>query len=80
MLEGMVWPPQSTDLNPIEKVWDFVKSTIEESNRVNKRTIWIELVNAWKLVTPKLFQRYIITIKDRYRAVILAKGGHHTRY
>ncbi|KAK4012418.1 hypothetical protein OUZ56_021517 [Daphnia magna] len=30
----MVWPPQSPDLNPIEQVWDFVKSRLEESNKV----------------------------------------------
>ena len=72
----MIWPPQSPDLNPIEQVWDFVKSRLEESDRVTNRTIWSELQKAWQLVTPELVQRYIGTMKDRFRAVILAKGCH----
>jgi hypothetical protein len=72
----MIWPPQSPDLNPIEQVWDFVKSRLEESDRVTKRTIWSELQNAWQLVTTEMVQRYIGTMNDRCGAVILAKGGH----
>ena len=72
----MIWPPQSPDLNPIEQEWDFVKSRLEESDRVTNRTILSELQKAWQLVTPELVQRYIGTMKDRCRAVILAKGGH----
>jgi hypothetical protein len=79
VLKRMVWPPQSPDLNPIEQVWDFVKSRLEESNRVTVRTIWMELEKAWKMITPELIQRYISTMADRCRTVILVKGGH-TRY
>jgi transposase len=75
----MVWPPQSPDLNPIEQVWDFVKSRLEESDRVTVKTIWKELEKAWDMITPELIQRYIGTMADRCRAVIQAKGGH-TRY
>ena len=75
----MVWPPQSPDLNPIEQVWEFVKSRLEESNKVTKRTIWTELEKAWRQVTPEHAKKYINTMKDRCKAVILAKGGH-TRY
>jgi transposase len=35
VLKRMIWPPQSPDLNPIEQVWDFVKSRLEESNKYN---------------------------------------------
>ena len=52
VLKRMVWPPQSPDLNPIEQVWDFVKSRLEESNRVTVRTIWMELEKAWNMITP----------------------------
>ncbi|EFX75169.1 hypothetical protein DAPPUDRAFT_18961, partial [Daphnia pulex] len=53
VLKRMVWPPQSPDLNPIEQVWDFVKSRLEESDRVTVRTIWMELEKAWKMITPE---------------------------
>lgn len=75
----MIWPPQSPDLNPIEQVWDFVKSRLEESNKVTTKTIWQEVQKAWDMVTPDIIRRYLKTMKDRCRAVILAKGGH-TRY
>jgi hypothetical protein len=58
----MVWPPQSPDLNPIEQVWDFVKSRLEESDRVTVKTIWMELEKAWNMITPELIQRYIGTM------------------
>lgn len=75
----MIWPPQSPDLNPIEQIWDFVKSRLEESDKVTKNTIWNELEKAWNLVTPELIKRYVNTMKDRCKAVIYAQGGH-TRY
>ncbi len=60
VLKRMVWPPQSPDLNPIEQVWDFVKSRLEKSNKVTSRTIWAELEKAWRQVTPELVQKYSI--------------------
>jgi hypothetical protein len=57
VLKRMVWPPQSPDLNPIEQVWEFVKSRLEESNKVTKRTIWTELEKAWRQVTPELAKK-----------------------
>jgi transposase len=61
-VKAMVWPPQSPDLNPIEQVWDFVKSRLEESDRVTVKTIWMELEKAWNMITPELIQRYIGTM------------------
>ncbi|KZR98174.1 Uncharacterized protein APZ42_006532 [Daphnia magna] len=77
VLKRMVWPPQSPDLNPIEQVWDFVKSRLEESNKVTKKTIWAELEKAWRQVTPEIVKKYINTMKDRCQAVILAKEWPH---
>ncbi|KAI9562475.1 hypothetical protein GHT06_009908 [Daphnia sinensis] len=73
VLKRMILPPQSPDLNPIEQVWDFVKTRLEESDRVTKRTIWNELQKAWQLVTPELVQRYIATMATIKRYIATTK-------
>lgn len=84
----MVLPPQSLGLSPIEQIWDIVKSQIEASQRATKQTILKkekkkrseqQVENVWQLDTPELALRYIATVRDGFKAVILAKG-EYTRY
>ena len=36
----MEWPAQSSDLNPIENLWDHLKTTIQEQNPTNVKELW----------------------------------------
>jgi len=47
VLEVMVWPPQSPDLNIIESVWDYMKR--KKQLRLPKSTeeLWLVLQDVW---------------------------------
>lgn len=74
----MTWPPQSSDLNPIEQIW-VVNSKMQRSHRSSKDSAWNSIQSAWASIYPNELSKYILTMRDRCQAVIDAKGGH-TRY
>ena len=40
MLHQMTWPPQSTDLNPIEMVWDEFDCRVKEKHPTSAQHMW----------------------------------------
>ena len=72
----MVWPPQSPDLNPIEAIWDYVDVRLKKSSRTSKEHMWNNIQNVWNNIPKSTRRKYIFFMKNRCKAVILAKGGH----
>lgn len=72
----MVWPPQSPDLNPIEAIWDYVDVRLKKSSRTSKEHMWNNIQNVWNNIPKTVLRKYIFSMKNRCKAVILAKGGH----
>ncbi len=72
------WPAQSPDLNPIEQLWELVKTKLEKTagGRLNSKNIWEELQKSWNSITTDECKKYVSTMPDRCIAVKLAKGGH----
>ena len=51
VLRQMTWPPQSTDLNPIEIVWDELDSRVKEKQPTSAQYMWELLQDCWKSIT-----------------------------
>jgi hypothetical protein len=47
----LTWPPQSTDLNPIEMVWDELDFRVEEKQPTSSQHLW-ELLQECKKSIP----------------------------
>ncbi|KAF7862490.1 hypothetical protein EAF04_007363 [Stromatinia cepivora] len=75
-VRGFQWPPSSPDLNPIEKVWrwmkeelkklPFVSTSIEELKR--------ELRRLWEMVDPLNFRPYTERLVYKLEDVIKVQG------
>jgi hypothetical protein len=77
----MDWAPQSPDLNPIEHLWQHIKSELGKHEVPAKGVweIWERVAKVWNDIEPEVCQRLIESMPRRVEAVIKAKGGH-TKY
>jgi DDE superfamily endonuclease/Transposase len=75
------WPPQSPDLNPIEHLWQHIKSQLANYETPAKGVweIWERVAEVWNNIEPEVCQNLIESMPRRVEAVIKAKGGH-TKY
>lgn len=79
----LVWPPYSPDLNPIERVWCWMKDYIEDKyGLVDKPSYdqlrrWVK--EAWDALEEYQFEELLATMPDRCAAVVAAEG-QHTKY
>ena len=73
------WPPYSPDLNPIEKVWDWMKDWIQDhyshADKLSYDALRKAVREAWDAVTPELLNQLIEEMSARCQAVIDAEGG-----
>ena len=59
-VHGFKWPPSSPDLNPIEKVWQWMKEELKKLPFVpkNQEVMCRELQKLWDRVDPREFRHY----------------------
>jgi len=74
-------PPNSPDLNPIEKVWAWIKYRLakEYPDLTSGAELKKIVQEMWDSITDATFNELIESMPDRIAAVIAAKGGS-TRY
>jgi transposase len=76
-IRGFNWPPSSPDLNPIEKVWRWMKEQLKKLPYVptSKEQLMMEIQKLWDQVDPRDFRHYIERITCIIEDVIKVKGG-----
>ena len=71
---------QKSDLNPTEHVWDLLKRRLRAlPQQQNNKQLAQTIAQVWNGIPQRYLQRYILSMRSRYRAVIAANGSH-TRY
>ena len=74
------WPPQSPDLNPIEKLWEIFNQHQDKSKGIkNEDELWEECQETWKKVSMDICHKLVELIFRRVAEVIKHKGGS-TKY
>uniref|UniRef100_A0AAZ3S0L9 Tc1-like transposase DDE domain-containing protein n=1 Tax=Oncorhynchus tshawytscha TaxID=74940 RepID=A0AAZ3S0L9_ONCTS len=72
VLHQMTWSPQSTDLNPIEVVWDELDHRGKEKQPTSAQHLW----ELFKTVRKSFLVKLVERMPRLCKAVIKAKGGY----
>ncbi len=77
----LIWPPQSTDLNPIEHLWEVEEREIRimDVQPTNLQQLRDAIMSIWTKISEECFQHLVESMPRRIKAVLKAKGGP-TRY
>ena len=70
----MDWPPQSSDLNPIENVWKTLEECSKARNLKTKEQLWNAHQEEWNKITRQDINKSISSCSRRCQSVIEAKG------
>ena len=75
-IHGFKWPPSLPDLNPIEKVWRWMKEEIKKLPYVpkNREDMCRELQALWDRVDPVEFWHYTEQLTCKIEDVIGVRG------
>jgi hypothetical protein len=76
-VRGLDWPPSSPDLNPIERVWRYMKEKLKQLPYVvtTKAELMREIQRIWDNIDPRDFRHYIARLTCVIEDVIKVKGG-----
>ena len=78
-IECLTWPPCSSDLNPIECLWDELERRMKKHHPKNENELRHAFQAEWKgigrNVTKNLLNQFQIAYTNVYRM-----KGHSTRY
>lgn len=75
-IDVMDWPSQSPDLNPIENLWHIFKENVAKRLPKNLKHLEELCKEEWKNLDTKLIEKLVLSMKNRCREVLDAKGGH----
>ena len=75
------WVAQSPDLNPIENLWNHLDNQVRKRKPVprSKQELIAAIQEEWQKITIETCHHLILSMPNRVKAVIKAKGGH-TKY
>ncbi|GES81326.1 transposable element Tcb1 transposase [Rhizophagus clarus] len=75
---GSIFPPQSSDLNPIEHLWNDIDRHLRalDIEIRGKDMLWEQISNVWNETTLEACSKLIETMPERINDVIKAKGGY----
>ena len=70
------WPPYSPDLNPIERVWHYMKNFLQDNypEVMSYERLRAAVKAAWEFIAPQVLDELMATMPTRMQAVIDANG------
>lgn len=72
----MTWPPQSSDLNSIELLWNEMDRRVKKLCPTSTSSLWTIIQREWNKISPDTLQKLIERMPRLCAAVIKNKGGH----
>jgi transposase len=79
---GMMWPPHSPDLNPIENLWALCKRTIFadlasdlSNSKAAREALWASIKREWASFPDDMMQRLVDSFETRLALCVAKKGG-----
>lgn len=74
----MKWPPNSTDLNPIENFWGILKTKLYEGGKKykSKNELWTAIFSICSNMEKNLIKKLTSITKKRIFDLILNKGSY----
>ncbi|GFT55148.1 transposable element Tcb2 transposase [Trichonephila clavipes] len=74
----MDWPAYSSDLNPIEHVWDALGRRIAARlyHPENTQQLKQMLIEEWALLSQEMLHQLVLSMRRRCEATIAVRGGH----
>ena len=74
MLED--WPTYSSDLNPMEHVWSWMRTYVNKEAPTDKKSLIKAIEAAWDEIPQSTIQAYIGHLNNVCQQIIAAKGDH----
>lgn len=76
-INRMWWPALSSDLNPIEQIWDVLQRRISSRNHHpdTLRELREALVEEWNQIPNEIINNLVQSMPQRCREVITSRGG-----
>jgi len=80
-IRSLVWPAQSPDLNPIEHLWNILKSKIQRRRPLpqNLNQLKDAIYEEWSAMDPSLLRKLVLSMRCRIWSVIRS-NGFQTKY
>ena len=74
----MVWPPNSSDLNPIENLWAIIKRRVYCNGRqfTNLNDLWNAIKNVSASITPTEISNLTTSVDQRLVKILRNRGCH----
>src|SRR3954470_22401281 len=72
--EVIDWPSNSPDLNPIENLWNIVKTNVERRRPKNLDNLNRFMIEEWKDIPDSVIKNLIGSMRKRCEAVIERNG------
>jgi transposase len=75
-VDVLIWPAQSPDLNPIESLWEIIKSKVAKYAPKSISELKAIIERKWYATPIKLCKKLALSFKGRSCDVYRANGGH----
>ena len=75
-LKTIVWPPQSPDLNPIEKLQEEIDRNVRKMCPKSKKHLWELLQKSWTTIKSEKLKKLLDRVPRLVQAAIAARAGY----